>query len=145
MSPGASTQRSTSESISSGQWISTMTLPGDSTSARASSPGGLRWGSSRTTMATKPASASMITSRKTVPPSSSSNSPRSDIALSELDDRGEQPRRAALEQAVVDHQPDVEDGADERRVERDRHALDQGRDHRADRGDVGRLLGLDPG
>ena len=63
-------------------------------------------------MATKPARASMITSRKTVPVSSSSWSSPS-MALSQVDDRREQGDRAALQEAVIDHEPDVEHGADE--------------------------------
>src|SRR5918996_1844616 len=145
MSPGASTQRSTSESSSSGQRTSTITLPGGWVFSLAASPGGLRWGSRSRTIATNPASASMITSRKTVPPSSSSSCSSVCMALALLDDGGDQRDRAALEETVVGHEPDVEDGADQSGVERDRHAADQGRDHRPDRFDVGRGLGVDPG
>src|SRR5918994_7037010 len=143
MSPGACTQRSTSASISSGQRISTITLPGAVISPVVSAPGGWMCGSMMITSATKPTRASMMTSRNTVllPSSPSSNRSRPRMALSELDRGGQQLDRAALEQAHVDHQPEMQERADERRVERDRHAGDQGRDHRADRADVRGCIG----
>src|SRR5687768_10510657 len=107
MSPGAWTQRSTSASISSGQRTSTMTLPGGALSA-VLAPGGLRCGSSMITSTTKPASASMTTSRNTVPLASSSNGSRPRMALSQLDGGGQQFHGAAFQQADVGHEPHVQ-------------------------------------
>src|SRR5918994_4116384 len=100
-------------------------------------------GSMMITSATKPTRASMMTSRNTVllPPSSSSNRSRPRMALSELDRGGQELDRAALEQAHVDHQPEMQERADQSSVERYRHAADQGRDHRADGGDLRGRIG----
>src|ERR687891_7018 len=136
MSPGACTHRSTSASISSGQRTSTITLPGGVASSAVLAPGGLRCGSSMITTTTNPASASITTSRNTVPPASSSSGSRPCMALSELDRGGQQLYRAAFQQADVDHEPDVEEGTDQRGIESDRHAADQGGHHRPDRADV---------
>src|SRR5690554_6039032 len=128
--------------MSSGQRTSMITLPGGVMLSAVLAPGGLRWGNSMITIATKPTSASMTTSRKTVPPGSSSKGSKSCTALSRLDGGGQQLDRAALEQADVDHEPEVEQRADQRGVERDRHARNQSRHHRPDRVDVRGELGL---
>ena len=54
---------------------------------------------------------------------------------------GDQMHGASFEQAIVGHEPDVENGADERLVEGNCHAEDQGRDHRGDGVRIGSGLG----
>src|SRR5262245_32480883 len=136
-----------------------MTLPGAlSPTWSAFLACGLICGSSSTTTETKPASASMIVSRKTVPLSSSPNwskpfiaslresrGPLAALHLAELDDAGQQIDRPRREDLIVDHEPDVEHRADERGVQRHRHAADERGHHRADRRRIGTHLRIDAG
>tara|TARA_E500000331_G_scaffold107446_1_gene104278 strand:- start:5637 stop:6101 length:465 start_codon:yes stop_codon:yes gene_type:complete len=86
---------------------------------------GLMWGKSMMTMATKPISASRMTSRKTVPvESSSSNSSSSDTPFSHLDDGVDQVDRPGSEHSVIDDKPLVQHRSDKRGLERYGHALD---------------------
>ena len=71
-SPGASTHRSASASTPSGQKSSTITPPAGCATDVSCAPRGFSHGSSSNTMATTPASARSVMSRKTVAPRSSS-------------------------------------------------------------------------
>src|SRR5690606_38762737 len=125
-----------SASISGAQMASTTTLPGEVMSCSAL-VGGLIWGRSISTTAMKPASARKMTSRKTVVELSPSSGSSGSMGFSVLGDRGCQLDRAPGKQAEVDRQPDVQDRADQSRVERGRHAGDQRGDHRTDGADIG--------
>src|SRR3954447_5677870 len=144
-SPGAWTHRSTSVSNSSAQRASTMTLPGTvlATAACASCLG-LRWGRRRITTATKPHSASVMTSRKTVPlTSSSSNWSRPCMPFTQRRDFGDQVYGAGAQHVVIDAEPDVQDTADQGGVERHRHAFDQLGHHGCYRRHIAGFLRID--
>ena len=75
------------------------------------------------TMATKPISASRMTSQKTVPvESSSSNSSSSYTRFSHLDDGIDQVDLPGSEHSVIDDKSEIQHRPDKRGVERDRHA-----------------------
>src|SRR3954454_22517 len=99
-----------------------MTLPGTVLAVAAwASCLGLRWGSSRITTATKPHSARVMTSRKTVPlTSSSSNWSRPCMPFTQRRDFRDQVDGAGAQHVVVDAEPDIQDAADQRGIERHR-------------------------
>src|SRR3712207_4726586 len=102
-----------------------MTLPGAETESIASALAlGLRCGRIITTIDTKPHSASVMMSRKTMSPSllSSPNRSPCDMRLTPLQKRADELRRARREDVVVRVQPDVQHAADQRVAERHRHA-----------------------
>src|SRR3546814_1866514 len=88
-----------------------MIFPGGSLAAAF--VGGLRCGNSTTTMTMNPSSASMSTSRKTVPSWPDSKSSNSDIPLTAGDQMGGEPGGTDGEEMIVGAQPQVQHRSEE--------------------------------